>query len=366
MIDIDVPSPVPSSPLPAVGSREDELWAAVSARDQSADGTFVYAVRTTGIYCRPSCPSRRPSRANVRFFAGAGAAREAGFRPCRRCAPDALLAPDAQAVTRARQWLDRHLDEPVTLGALAAAVGLSRFHLQRTFKRLTGVTPREYVAARRQQALRRALKRGEAVTAAVYDAGYSSGSRVYEQASGRLGMTPGAYRRGGQGERVAYDVARSRLGLVIVAATSRGVCFVAFGDLEDQLDAALAREYPRAERVRAPAEVRGWMNELVRRAEGAEARLEVPLDVRATTFQWAVWRALAAIPRGETRSYRAVAADLGRPGAARAVARACAANPVAVAVPCHRVVREDGQAGGYRWGPARKKALLDAERPAAG
>lgn len=265
-------------------------------------------------------------------------------------------------MARARQWLERHLDEPVTLEALAAGVGLSRFHLQRTFKRLTGMSPREYVAARRQQVLRRALKRADAVTTAIYDAGYSSGSRVYEQASGRLGMTPGAYRRGGDGERVAYDIVRSRLGLLLVAATARGVCFVAFGDDEEELPVALAREYPRAQRVRAPREVRAWAGELVRRAEGAAARVDVPLDVRATAFQWAVWRALSAIPAGETRSYRAVAESLGRAGAARAVARACAANPAAVAVPCHRVVREDGRAGGYRWGPARKVALLDAER----
>jgi AraC family transcriptional regulator of adaptative response/methylated-DNA-[protein]-cysteine methyltransferase len=362
MINIDVSSRVPSPASPGALSPDDERWAAVSSRDLSADGSFVYAVRTTGVYCRPSCPSRRPSRVNVRFFADADAARAAGFRPCRRCAPDAPLAPDVQAVAQARQWLDQHLDEPVTLEALAAVVGLSRFHLQRTFKRLTGVSPREYVAARRQHALRLSLKRGEAVTAAIYDAGYSSGSRVYEQASGRLGMTPGAYRRGGDGERVAYDIVPSRLGLLLVAATSRGVCFVAFGDREDELAAVLTREYPRAERVRAPGDVRPWVGELVRRAEGDAPRVEVPLDVRATAFQWAVWRALAAIPPGETRSYRAVAESLGHPGAARAVARACATNPAAVAVPCHRVVRDDGQAGGYRWGPARKAALLAAER----
>jgi AraC family transcriptional regulator of adaptative response/methylated-DNA-[protein]-cysteine methyltransferase len=362
MINIEVSSRVPPSPPPVLPSPDDERWAAVSARDWSADGRFVYAVVTTGVFCRPSCPSRRPSRVNVRFFADPAAARTAGFRPCRRCAPDAPLAPDAQVVARARQWLDQHLHEPVTLEALAAAVGLSRFHLQRTFKRLTGVSPRDYVAARRQHALRHSLKQGDAVTTAIYDAGYSSGSRVYEQASGRLGMTPGTYRRGGGGERVAYDIASCRLGLLLVAATSRGVCFVAFGDDERKLAAALDREYPRAERVRAPGDVRPWMRELVRRATGTEARIEVPLDVRATAFQWAVWRALGAIPPGETRSYRAVAESLGRPTAARAVARACASNPAALAVPCHRVVREDGEVGGYRWGRSRKTALLEAER----
>jgi AraC family transcriptional regulator of adaptative response/methylated-DNA-[protein]-cysteine methyltransferase len=334
----------------------------VSARDWTADGRFVYAVRTTGVFCRPSCPSRRPSRANVRFFDDGAAARSAGFRACRRCAPEAAFAPDVQAVTRARQWLDQHLAEPVRLGELAEAVGLSRFHLQRTFKRLTGVTPREYVAARRQHALRRALKEGEAVTAAIYDAGYSSGSRVYEEASGRLGMTPGAYRRGGSGERVAFDVVRSRLGWLLVAATARGVCLVAFGGTERELTSLLEREYPRARRVLAPGDVRQWTVELLRRAEGAGARVEVPLDVRASAFQWEVWRALCAIPRGETRSYRAVAETLGRPTAARAVARACATNPAALAVPCHRVVRSDGAPGGYRWGDARKRALLEAER----
>ena len=350
--------PTPAAPL----SSDDERWAAVSARDWTADGRFVYAVRTTRVFCRPSCPSRRPARANVRFFDDGAAARAAGFRACRRCAPESPLAPDVRAVTRARQWLDRHLDEPVTLEALAKVVGLSRFHLQRTFKRLTGVSPREYVAARRQHALRRALRKGEPVTAAIYDAGYSSGSRVYEEASGRFGMTPGAYRRGGGGERVAFDVARCRLGLLLVAATRRGVCFVAFGRTDRELTGALAREYPRAQRVRAPEDVRRWTVELLRRAEGAGARVEVPLDVRASAFQWEVWRALCTIPRGETRSYRAVAESLGRPTAARAVARACATNPAALAVPCHRVVRNDGRTGGYRWGDGRKASLLEAER----
>ena len=346
----------------AAASPDDDRWSAVSARDRSADGRFVYAVTTTGVFCRPSCPSRRPARAHVRFFDDGAAACAAGFRACRRCDPEAALAPDARAVARAREWLDRHLHEPVTLAALAAGIGLSRFHVQRTFKRLTGLSPGEYVAARRQQLLRDALKGGDAVTTAIYEAGYSSGSRVYEQASGRLGMTPGAYRRGGGGERVAFDIVPCRLGLLLVAATGRGVCFVAFGDSDQELSAVLGREFPSAERVRAPRAVRPWAVELVRRAEGAGATLEVPLDIRATAFQWAVWRALAAIPQGATRSYREVAQSLGRPGAARAVARACASNPAALAVPCHRVVRRDGRAGGYRWGPARKAALLLAER----
>jgi len=360
MIESTVARSHPPVPIPPAG--DDERWAAVSARDWTADGRFVYAVGTTGVFCRPSCPSRRPVRANVRFFDDAAAARAAGFRACRRGAPDAALPPIVQAVVRARQWLDRHLDEPVTLGDLAAVVGLSRFHLQRTFKQLTGVSPREYGAARRQHALRRALKEGGAVTAAIYDAGYSSGSRVYEQAGGRLGMTPGAYRRGGRGERVAFDVVLSRLGRLLVAATPRGVCFVAFGRTERELSDLLEREYPRATRVRAPDEVRPWTAELLRRANGAGERVDVPLDVRASAFQWEVWRALRAIPPGETRSYRAVAESLGRASAVRAVARACAANPAALAVPCHRVVRSDGQVGGYRWGDARKAALLEAER----
>jgi AraC family transcriptional regulator of adaptative response/methylated-DNA-[protein]-cysteine methyltransferase len=339
-------------------------WAAVQARDWRRDGTFVYAVTSTGVYCRPSCPSRRPSRANVRFFEQPAAAEQAGFRACRRCAPRERVTSDVRAVERARDWIDAHPGEPVRLASLARVAGLSSFHLQRTFKRLVGLTPREYAAAHRHQALRRTLRDARDVTDAIYEAGYSSPSRAYNQAGEALGMTPGAFRRGADGVEIFFDIASSQAGLLLVAATQRGLCFVAFGETENALEQRVAAEFPRAAIQRAPDRLRAWVEELVRRVADGRSRVELPLDVRATAFQRQVWRALTRIPPGESRSYAQVATAVGRPSAARAVAQACASNPVAVAIPCHRVVRTGGQAGGYRWGPERKTTLLEAERAA--
>lgn len=346
------------------GDDDAARWAAVQARDWRRDGTFVYAVTSTGIYCRPSCPSRRPSRANVRFFEAPAAAEQAGFRACRRCAPRERVTSDVQAVERARDWIDAHPDEPVRLASLARVAGLSSFHLQRTFKRLVGLTPREYAAAHRRQALRRTLRDARDVTDAIYEAGYSSPSRAYSQAGEALGMTPGAFRRGADGIEIFFDIAASRAGLLLVAATQRGLCFVAFGETEAALAQRVAAEFPRAAIQRAPDRLRAWIEELVRRVADGRSRVELPLHIRATAFQRQVWRALTRIPPGESRSYGEVAAAVGRPSAARAVAQACASNPVAVAIPCHRVVRTGGQAGGYRWGPGRKTTLLEAERAA--
>lgn len=341
-------------------------WAAVEARDSRFDGRFVYAVASTGIYCRPSCPSRRPNPRKVAFFSTADEAEGAGYRACRRCRPRSAGPTDPErAVERARAWVDAHLDEPVTLAGLGEAVGLSPWYLQRTFKRLTGLTPKEYASARRLERLKSHLKKGDDVTTATYEAGYGSGSRVYEQSDARLGMTPATYRRGGQGAAIRYLVTDSPLGRMLVAATDRGVCAVTFGSSDAELAAGLGREYPNAEiREAGDATLESWTEAILHHLEGEDPRLSLPLDLRATAFQWRVWRALQEIPRGETRSYGEVAASLGRPGAARAVARACASNRVALAVPCHRVVRGDGDAGGYRWGEDRKRRLLEMERQA--
>ncbi len=343
----------------------DPRWGAVQARDWRADGDFVYGVTTTGVYCRPSCPSRRPKPGNVRLFSTVDEAERAGYRPCRRCTPREKLSASARAVQRAREWLEAHHANPdskVTLNALARAAGVSPFYLQRIFKRFTGLTPREYLAARRTIALKAGLREQSSVTEAIYEAGYSSSSRVYEQADARLGMTPDTYRRRAAGVRIAFDLVASPLGRLLVAATPRGLCRVAFGRQDDQLEAELFREFPEAVLHRSPKSLRRWTSELLRRMDGEEARLDLPLDIRATAFQQKVWTALRRIPRGATRSYAEVAVAVGRPKAPRAVAKACASNPVAVVVPCHRVVRSDGGLGGYRWGIGRKKRLLDREK----
>jgi AraC family transcriptional regulator of adaptative response/methylated-DNA-[protein]-cysteine methyltransferase len=345
--------------------RPDEAWAAVLARDPRFDGRFVYAVASTGVFCRPVCPSRRPRRRNVSFFATAEAAEAAGFRACRRCRPVAGdPSPAVRAVERARAFLDAHPEERVTLERLARVAHLSPAHLQRTFKRLLGVSPREYAAARRAERLREGLRGGKSVSRASFDAGYGSSSRVYEQGATRLGMTPAAYRRGGKGMRVRFSVVASPLGRLLVAGTERGVCAVTLGEDDAELEAALRREFPQAELRRADAGLQGWTERVVAHLANAAEPLDLPLDVRATAFQLRVWSALREIPPGSTASYREVAARIGAPAAARAVARACASNPVALVIPCHRVVREDGGLGGYRWGMERKRRLLEAERDA--
>jgi AraC family transcriptional regulator of adaptative response/methylated-DNA-[protein]-cysteine methyltransferase len=344
-------------------SLRDARWQAVVARDRGADGRFVYAVRTTGIYCRPSCPSKRPRRERVQFFERAGQAEAAGFRPCRRCRPDTLPSGD-RAVRLAEQV--RHLlderPEGVGLDRLARSVGKSPYHVQRTFKRIMGVTPREYAAARRTALLKRELKSGGSVSRAQYAAGFSSSSRLYEQATGRLGMTPGTYRDGGAGTRIGYTTVSTSLGTLLVAGTERGLCLVRFGTSSAALARELHQEFPAAQVVADDPRVRLWAQVLAAQASGVKPSSLVPLDVQATAFQWRVWQELRRIPFGRTRTYRQVAQALGRPRAARAVARACATNPTALAIPCHRVVRADGALGGYRWGIERKQALLDGER----
>lgn len=341
---------------------DDEAWAAVRSRDPAYAGRFIYAVVSTGIYCRPGCGSRLPRREHVRFFTGPEEAEAAGFRPCKRCRPDRDgLTAARRRIEMAREYLDAHLDETVTLDRLARVVHMSPYHLQRTFKRFVGLSPRRYVETRRLERLKEQLREGETVTRAIFEAGYSSTSRLYEQADLNLGMTPGAYRRGGKGMRIHFTTAATPLGRLLVAATERGLCAVTLGDDDTSLVDALRHEYPRASIEPAGAELQGWVDQIVAYLEGERTNLPLPLDLPATDFQRRVWQALREIPYGHTRSYREIAETIGRSTAARAVARACASNRVALVIPCHRVVRGDGDLSGYRWGPERKRRLLELE-----
>jgi len=337
---------------------EETAWTAVLNRDPLADGRFVYAVSSTGIYCRPSCPSRRPLRERVAFFAGPSEAEAAGYRACLRCGTPRDVD---DRIERARRYLDAHADERVTLQQLGRVAGLSPFHLQRTFQRRFGLTPKAYASARRTERFKRSLKNGGDVTSAIYEAGYGSSSRAYENAGERLGMTPSAYRRGGLGMRIRYATLDSPLGRLLVAATDRGVCSVALGDDDAALLASLRKEYPRAELAKATDGLPEMASAVVEHLQGTRPALQLPVDVIATAFQWQVWNALRRIPPGATRSYAAIAAEIGQPTAVRAVARACASNRVALVIPCHRAVRSDGDPGGYRWGKERKQALLQRE-----
>jgi AraC family transcriptional regulator of adaptative response/methylated-DNA-[protein]-cysteine methyltransferase len=341
----------------------DLRWKALAARDRAADGTFVYAVTSTGVYCRPSCPSRRPRADRVRFFDTTHEARQAGFRACKRCTPDTvgLGQPGIDAVRRVSAYLATHADETVTLGHLARVAAMSPHHLQRRFKALVGVSPREYQAAMRAHTLRASLRDGRDVTSAIYEAGYGSPSRVYEAAPTGKGMSLSNYRRHGAGMRIGYAIVPSVIGRVLVAATEHGVCAVKIGDSDAALIRDLKREYSAAEIDPEEQPRREWVQAIAEHLRGHQPSLDLPIDVTATAFQWKVWRALQRIPAGETRAYAQVARSIGKPRAVRAVANACANNPVALVVPCHRVVPSSGGTGGYRWGAERKKTLLAAE-----
>jgi AraC family transcriptional regulator of adaptative response/methylated-DNA-[protein]-cysteine methyltransferase len=340
---------------------ERGCWQAVMERNRGADGSFVYAVRSTGIYCRPSCPSRRPRREQVVFFEEPGAAERAGFRPCRRCRP---LEKRDGLVERVCRYIETHLEEDVKLGALAGREGISAHHLLRTFKRALGITPRQYADARRFASLKSSLRKTGNVADAVYAAGYGSSSRVYERSESRLGMTPGTYRKGGIDMRIHYTIVNSPMGRLLVGATDRGVCAVSLGDSDPKLETFLRDEYPNAEISRNRNGMSRWVGAILEHLRGRQPQLDLPVDVQATVFQCRVWEELRAIPYGATRSYSEVARAIGRPTATRAVARACATNPVSIVIPCHRVLREDGNLGGYRWGIERKRALIAQEHSA--
>ena len=345
----------------------NECWDAVERRDRSRDGDFYFGVVTTGVYCRPSCPARRPLRQNVLFYSSPAEAERDGLRPCLRCHPlDAPADPRARKIRDLCRYIEAHYEDCPDLADLAALAGLSRFHLQRSFKAVAGVTPRQYVEACRMRKLKRSLRQSRDVTDAVYDAGFGSSSRVYERAGTSLGMTPGQYREGGRGVAITWASVESPVGPMMIGATDRGICFVQFGAGERELLAALAREYPaaRLEAMVKPhhPEFEKWVKALTDHLAGNQPRLDLPLDIRSTAFQMRVWSYLQSIPYGEVRSYAEVAAGIGRPTATRAVARACATNTVAIAIPCHRVIRGTGELGGYRWGLDRKRALIDRER----
>jgi AraC family transcriptional regulator of adaptative response/methylated-DNA-[protein]-cysteine methyltransferase len=343
---------------------EEACWRAVLDRDAAWDGRFVYAVRATGVYCRPSCPSRRPRRSGVVFYPVPEAAEQCGYRPCRRCRPHQGSAadPHVELVRRTCRYIEANLEAALTLGALGEQVGLSPFHLQRTFKRVTGISPRQYADACRLGRLKARLRESKTVTTAMYEAGYGSSSRLYERASSQLGMTPATYRRGGPAVAIRYSLTDSPLGRLLLAGTERGVCAIYFGDADDALEGELRREFPAAEMRREDGPLAEWAAAVCLHLHGRQPHLDLPLDVRATAFQWRVWQELRKIPYGSTRTYQQVAEALGMPTAARAVARACATNPVSVVIPCHRVVRGDGGLGGYRWGLARKDRLLSQEQ----
>jgi AraC family transcriptional regulator of adaptative response/methylated-DNA-[protein]-cysteine methyltransferase len=350
-----------SSTMPSDAAK----WSAVESRDARFDGQFVYAVRSTGVYCRPSCSSRRPLKANVQFFDNPDAAERAGYRACKRCEPRADRADVAIAktVAAARDFLDRNQDRTVSLAELSKKVSSSPSHLQRSFKRILGVSPKQYQTALRVGLFKTRLRAGDTVSRATYEAGFGSSSRVYESASKKLGMTPAAFRKGGAGVHIRFTIANAPLGRVLIATTERGVCAVELGATDSEVEKALRTDFPSATIERDDDAHETWTRAVLSRIRqpGKQTSNQIPLDVNGTAFQELVWSELQRIPIGEQRSYSQVAESIGRPTATRAVARACATNRIAVVIPCHRVVRGDGELSGYKWGIERKRTLLDEE-----
>jgi AraC family transcriptional regulator of adaptative response/methylated-DNA-[protein]-cysteine methyltransferase len=346
----------------AAVTENDPRWAAVAARDESADGTFFFSVESTGVYCRPGCPARTPRPENVRFHATAAEAEAAGFRPCRRCKPNQPTRGEQYAEKMAaacRRIADS--SEEMSLNALAHAAGMSPSHFHRTFKAHTGLTPKAYTAAHRANRVREELVRSETVTDAVYEAGYQSSGRFYAHTKETLGMTPVTYRKGGPNETIRFAIGQSSMGAVLVAMSEKGVCAITMGEDPDALAKDLQDRFPRAEIIGADHSFEDVVARVLALVETPSAGLDLPLDVRGTAFQQRVWQALRGIPRGATATYSEIAERIGSPPSVRAVAQACASNRIAVAIPCHRVVRADGGLSGYRWGVARKRELLDRE-----
>jgi len=339
----------------------ERYWRATLARDARADGSFILGVLSTRIYCRPSCPARRPLRRNVVFFGSGEEAEKQGFRPCLRCKPNEKSGA-LRLVERAAGELARGEEDILRVATLAGKLGVTPSALRRAFQQVTGLAPRDLADALRLNRFKSLLRAGKNITDALYETGYGSSSRVYERSDAQLGMTPAAYQKGGKGMKLEYTIAKSPMGKVLVAATEKGVSAVYLGEAEQKLISELRAEYPHAEIAPAKESYQRWVGEIVRQIEGKPSSLELPLDVQGTAFQRRVWQELQRIPRGTTRTYTQVAQAMGQPKAVRAVARACATNPVSIVVPCHRVIRGDGNLAGYRWGLSRKEQLLSAER----
>ena len=346
-----------SAPMTSAIPDRPTAWRAVQQRDRNYDGRFVYGVSSTKIFCRPSCPSRRPTAAMVEFFTSPADAQRAGYRACKRCRP--TTSTTDSMVATVCDYITAHAEQRLTLAMLASAARMSPFHLQRRFKQEIGITPKQFQQAQRRARLTERLRAGDTVSRATYEAGFGSSSRVYDRS---LGMSPSALRKRGAGQRLQFSIVDSPFGRLLVAYTEHGVCSVALGDRDADLERAFRRDFSAAEIHRAGETIHAWITAIVDSLEGQGNTAAVPLDARGTAFQLQVWKALQRIPRGTTLSYSELARRIGRPTAVRAVARACATNPVAVVVPCHRVVREDGGLGGYRWGVERKEAILDRER----
>ena len=347
----------------ALESDQDKRWDAILARDSKFDGKFVFGVQSTGIYCKPSCPARHTRRANVVFFSVPEEAEQSGFRPCKRCHPHlAQSSKRLQVVDEVCRYIEANLDRKLTLPELSTHAGMSPYHFQRTFKRTIGISPRQYAEIRRVAKLKRLLRTGQTVTSALYGAGFSSRSRLYEKAHNQLGMSPGLFRRGGGGLQIDYTIVNCPLGRLLVGATERGICALYMGDSDEVVQRSLSEEYPAANLNRDDLRLQKWVSVIMNYFAGQDPDLKLPLDIQATTFQWRVWKEIQSIPYGGTTSYSKIAAKLGAPKAARAVARACATNPTSLIIPCHRVIGEDGGLHGYRWGKERKQALLKLER----
>lgn len=340
------------------------FWKAIKNNDARFNGAFVYGVSSTGVYCKPSCASRPPRRENVRFFGTFERAETEGFRACKRCRPKAEnISPQTEMVLRVCEILEN--EEQVSLETLGAELGLSPAHLQKLFKQMTGVSPKKYAEMRRLEKFKTEIKKGSEIVEAMYEAGYGSSSRLYENVSGKLGMTPAVYKKGGKGLKIDYAIAVSELGKLLVARTGKGICAVSFGDTEKELVENLQREFPQAEISETDAGLKDFVEAILANLSGTRRSLDLPLDLRATAFQMKVWEALRKIPYGETVSYQQIAEEIGDKKAVRAVAGACAKNRAALIIPCHRVVRSDGNLSGYRWGTERKRAILKRESDTA-
>ncbi len=351
-----------TSQTPRLFAREDERWDAVRQRDHAADGAFFYSVRTTGVYCRPSCAARLPRRENVRFHRTSAEAEQAGFRPCKRCRPNELAQSERRAAMVAEACrLIEDADEMPSLDALARTIGMSRFHFHRVFKAMTGLTPKAYADAQRGERVRGELTQSKTVTQAIYGAGYNSSGRFYAASTNLLGMTPSEFRAGGSGREIRFALGQCSLGSILVAATDKGVCAIELGDDPDALARGLQNRFPNARLIGDDEGFEQLVAKVVGFVEAPRQGLDLPLDIRGTAFQRRVWDAINEIPAGSTESYTQIARRIGRPRAVRAVAQACAANVIAIAIPCHRVVRRDGAQSGYRWGVERKRALLKRE-----